>query len=73
LKIFASKECPQCKTLNVVIDNLRDEKKYLQKIIDRLLIERGLPAIKEKNLKIADMIKHEESDFVPVGREIYGE
>ena len=73
MKIFASKECPQCKTLNVVIDNLRDEKKYLQKIIDRLLIERGLPAIKEKNLKIADMIKHEESDFVPVGREIYGE
>ena len=68
-----AKECPQCKTLNVVIDNLRDEKKYLQKIIDRLLIERGLPAIKEKNLKIADTIKHEESDFVPVGREIYGE
>jgi hypothetical protein len=59
-------ECPVCKVTNKHLE-------YAYKIIDRLLVERGLPPIKDKNLKIADMIKHEESDFVPVGREIYGE
>lgn len=63
--MFGKKECQTCKALQKTVD-------YQQRIIDRLLADKGMQPIKDKKLKVAEMITHED-ETVPAGKEFYGD
>lgn len=72
MRVFgrSTKVCVGCEAKEAIIKNLTDYNSYLQKLLDRMLLERGLPPIKNKKLKIEEVPDAPPPEWE--GKEVYG-
>lgn len=69
-RLFKSRPCVGCESKEAIIKAQAAEIQYLQKFVDRLLIDRGLPAIKDKKLKLDNGDPEKLPEWF--GKEAYG-
>jgi hypothetical protein len=61
-RLLNKRECGSCEVLKKMVD-------YQQRIIDRLLLERGLPPVKDKKLKLEEVVEETSQE---IQGEVYG-